>query len=268
MRFKVLVDNNTYIDEYFVGEPALSYFIEDNQSKILFDTGYSDVFLKNAEKMGIDLKQVDTIVFSHGHNDHTRGFQYLHEYTNLSNVTVVAHPFCFQSKIFELEDIGSPFSAEKMKNICKLKLSDVPLQISENITFLGEIPNINDFEVRRTIGACNNNGMWIEDTLKEDSALVYRGEEGLFIITGCSHSGICNIVEYAKRVCNEDQIAGIIGGFHLFEVDEQLIKTIDYLGRNQVKHLYPCHCVSFQAKARLNETIRVNEVGVGLTLEL
>ena len=75
MKLTVLVDNNTFIDEYYFGEPGVSYYIEDGGAKILFDCGYSDVFMANAEKMGIDLGKVDTIVFSHGHNDHTRGFR-------------------------------------------------------------------------------------------------------------------------------------------------------------------------------------------------
>ena len=63
----------------------------------------------------------------------------------------------------------------------------------------------------------------------DDSALVYCGEKGLTIITGCSHSGICNITEYAKAVCGDDRIAGIIGGFHLLEITPQVEKTADYL---------------------------------------
>lgn len=54
MKLKVLVDNNTYIDRYYLGEPAVSYYIEDKDTKILFDTGYSDIFISNSKKMGID----------------------------------------------------------------------------------------------------------------------------------------------------------------------------------------------------------------------
>ena len=55
MKLKVLVDNNTYIDRYYLGEPAVSYYIEDGNTRLLFDTGYSDAFVSNAEKMGMDL---------------------------------------------------------------------------------------------------------------------------------------------------------------------------------------------------------------------
>ena len=66
MKLKVLVDNNTYIDQYYCGEPAVSYYIEDEGKRLLLDVGYSDVFIKNSKAFGIDLASIDTIVFSHG----------------------------------------------------------------------------------------------------------------------------------------------------------------------------------------------------------
>ena len=64
----------------------------------------------------------------------------------------------------------------------------------------------------------------IDDTINDDSVIVYKSEKGLFVITGCSHSGICNIIEYAKKVCNDNRLYGVIGGFHLFDVNERLEK--------------------------------------------
>ena len=58
MRLTVLMDNNTYIDRYYLGEPAVAYYIEDGEKKILFDTAYSGAFLNNADAMGIDLKNI------------------------------------------------------------------------------------------------------------------------------------------------------------------------------------------------------------------
>ncbi|MBQ1439018.1 MAG: MBL fold metallo-hydrolase [Solobacterium sp.] len=79
MKLTVLTDNNTIIDRYYLGEPALSFYLEDGDRRILFDTGYSDVFLRNAEALGIDLHAITDIVLSHGHNDHTGGLRYLLE---------------------------------------------------------------------------------------------------------------------------------------------------------------------------------------------
>lgn len=105
-----------------------------------------------------------------------------------------------------------------------------------------------------------------EDYVSEDSALVYQGKEGLTIITGCSHSGICNITEYAKKVCGDSRIAGIIGGFHLFTLSEQLNNTITYFEKNRIQNLYPCHCVSFEVKAEIHKKIPIHTVGVGMYL--
>lgn len=151
-----------------------------------------------------------------------------------------------------------------------LQLSKAPIKISANITFLGEIPVSNQFEVRQGFGSIfdEEHRYLGADYVMDDSALVYQNDKGLFIITGCSHSGICNIVEYAKQVCNEQRIIGIIGGFHLFEASEQLTKTINYFVQNGIDNLYPCHCVSFMAKAEINKMIPIHEVGVGLSIEV
>lgn len=268
MNLTVLVDNNTYIDRYYIGEPALSFYIEDGNDKILFDTGYSDVLLQNARAMNIDLDKISTIVISHGHNDHTGGLTYVGEKWDISNGKLVAHPDAFKEKWYENEKIGAPFTSDQMKNMCKLSLSKSPEQISDNIVFLGEIPKMNEFEHRKVIGSQKDGRIESEDLVLDDSAIVYKSESGLFLITGCSHSGICNMLEYAKEVCREDKILGVIGGFHLFERDIQLQKTIQYMKVNQIKEIYPCHCVSFQAKAEMNQYLPITEVGVGLSIKI
>ncbi|MCI8569328.1 MAG: MBL fold metallo-hydrolase [Bacilli bacterium] len=267
MKFRVLVDNNTIIDEYYLGEPGVSYYIEDGADVILFDTGYSSVFLENAGRMNIDLNKVNKTVISHGHNDHTGGLKYF--FNKKSNTELIAHPDCFNYK----EDkeglyIGSPFSKEELSKICKINLSKKPVQVSENIIYLGEIPTINEFEARYAIGKCDIDGERINDTIKDDSAIVYKSNNGLFVITGCSHSGICNILEYAKKVCNDNRIYGVIGGFHLFDVDERLKATVNYLKENDIKLLYPCHCVSLKAKIEMAKKLDIREVGVGLEIDI
>ncbi len=96
MKLRVLVDNNTIIDEYYLGEPGVSYYIEDGSDIILFDTGYSSVFLENASRMNVDLNKVNKIVISHGHNDHTGGLKYF--FNKKSNTELIAHPDCFNYK--------------------------------------------------------------------------------------------------------------------------------------------------------------------------
>ncbi len=267
MELKVLEDNNTFIDMYYFGEPAVSYYIEDGNDKILFDTGYSGIFVKNAELLNINLDNINKLVISHGHNDHTGGLKSF--FAKERHIELIAHPDCFEHKEDENGSyIGSPLSKDKLAQMCKLNLSKKPIKISEHLTFLGEIPSSNDFEVRYPIGKRMADSKKVEDNVIDDSAIVYQSENGLFVITGCSHSGICNILEYAKKVCGDNRIYGVIGGFHLFDIDERLEKTIGYLLENNIPLLYPCHCISLKAKIEMAKKLDIKEVGVGLIINI
>lgn len=267
MKLKVLVDNNTYIDQYYYGEPAVSYYIEDEDTSLLLDVGYSDLFLRNSAALGVDLENISAIVISHGHDDHTRGLKYYFEEKYKNNISIIAHPDAFKEKVVGDLKICSPILEEELKEKCNLILSKEPVKVSKHITFLGEIPQTNHYENRKPIGKQIVDGTLVDDYVIDDTALVYKYENGIYIITGCSHSGICNIIEYAKKVCKENRVIGVIGGFHLFEVTEQVNKTIEYLQENNLKELYPCHCTSFAVRAEIHKRLPVKEVGVGLEIE-
>lgn len=268
MKLTVLVDNNTYIDQYYWGEPALCILLETADRTLLFDTGYSHAFLENSAKLGRSLADVDTIVLSHGHNDHTRGLLALAQTGLLAGKTVLAHPLCFQPKRLDGLDIGSPLTKEALAESCTLRLSATPVELTPDLTYLGEIPVTVPFEPRTPLGEYWDGAKWRPDMLRDDSALVYHDKNGLFLITGCAHSGICNLIAYAKRLFPDQPVRGILGGFHLFDVDQRLQDTITYFQKEGIQQLYPCHCVSFQAKAAMHQTIPLHEVGVGLELNL
>ena len=102
MELTVLVDNNCYIDKYYLAEPALSFYIEDKELRILFDCGYSDVFYKNAKAMNIDLTKLTHVVLSHGHNDHTGGLKYLVKKQNCTDIKLIANSNCFNKKVLPI----------------------------------------------------------------------------------------------------------------------------------------------------------------------
>lgn len=268
MKLSVLVDNHTYIDRYFLGEPAVSYYLEIDECRILFDTGYSAIVFSNAGKMGIDLSGLTHIVLSHGHNDHTNGLRYLKEHIDTSAIELIAHPDCFCPKRDGEEWIGSPMSRQEVEAQLRYRPECDPFWISQNCVFLGQIPQTNTFEVRQKIGEQRKHGAWQPDEVLDDTAVACRTDRGLFLITGCSHSGICNIMDYAMEICKEKRIAGILGGFHLFENDSRLAETIRHMEEKQVQKVYPCHCVSLLAKARMMEKLAVEEVGTGLKIEI
>ena len=155
MKLTVLVDNNTLIDRYFLAEPAISLLIEQGGKRILLDVGYSDIFLKNAQKMNIDLRTLDYVVISHGHLDHTGGLDPLVRLYTESKIegipherpTILAHPLAFFSKSTDdLNEIGSLISQNKLSRHFAIKLSKDPMWLTERLLFLGEIERKNDFE--------------------------------------------------------------------------------------------------------------------------
>jgi len=134
-----------------------------------------------------------------------------------------------------------------------LTLSDKPVRITDDLVFLGEIPRKFAFEH--------------SDGLLDDSALAYRSPEGLVIITGCSHAGICNITEYAREVCGEKNVRDIIGGLHLLSPEpKRFAKTGKYLNRLHLDALHACHCTSLPAKLALADYCPVQEASVGMKI--
>jgi len=261
MKLTVLADNNTLIDQYFLAEPALSFYIEDSGKKILFDAGYSDVFIKNAAKLGIDLKTLDYVVISHGHLDHTRGLNHLiklYKKSKFKKPKLIAHPAALMPKFFGKQQIGSNLSPKTMTKYFDVILTDKPYNLTKNLIFLGAVPRKNNFEI------CNICG----DTLQDDSALAFRGKGGLTIITACSHAGIVNICEHAKNICRANKIAAVIGGLHLLgPAPKQISQTVKYLKKQKLQKLYPCHCVDLNSKIKLSASAPLGEVGSGLKLE-
>ena len=272
MKLTVLVDNNTLIDRYFLAEPGLSLFIEDGGQKILFDCGYSDIFLANARKMGLTLHDLDHVVLSHGHLDHTWGLEALVrrlceerlEGRTCRRPRLTAHPEAFTSiGLDENPELGPLLEPGKLSRHFDLHLTAAPEALGDRLLFLGEIPRRHGFEAAQGIGV--KAGETRPDTIPDDSALVWRGDEGLVIITGCSHAGICNIADHAVALTGESRIQDIIGGLHLLSPSAaRLHGTVEHLRALAPRTMSPCHCTDLASKIALAGAAPLREVGVGL----
>ena len=150
LKLTVLIDNNTLtqIDADLRGEPGLCFYIEYGPKKILFDTGYSRLFIENAHKMRIKLHDIDYIVLSHGHLDHTWGLVSLIQLHNtwttqklfFKRPKLFAHPDVFLAKTVNKKgQIGSLLNQEEISMRMDLRLSKSPVWISNRLVFLGEI---------------------------------------------------------------------------------------------------------------------------------
>lgn len=247
MIIKVLVEDNNEINEH-----GLSLYIEYADEKILFDAGQSDLFLRNAEKMGVNLSLIDFIVLSHGHYDHGNGL------VHLSNRTLLCHPDVFLRRYRDETYIGLNQTKESIEEKFDLITSRKPYFITKDICFLGEV------NPRKTKYVLDDGSI---DYIPDDSALAIQSKDGIIIITGCSHAGILNIIEKSKDVFNEDKIYAIIGGFHLKEVNSTL-DVVDE-GLKNIDHIYTGHCTSQQVMEYLNKKgLKVNQLSSLMTIEI
>jgi len=254
MQISVLTDN--LAGSFTMAEHGLSYLIEYDNRRILFDTGQSDMFIKNAKTMNVSLENIDMIVLSHGHFDHGNGLEFLF------GLTLVCHPECFVKRYRKLDHtyIGLKNSKEELSELFNLITSDGSYKISEKIYFLGEIPRLTNFESKNTTFVLENGN---PDFVMDDSAIVMILPEGLFVVTGCGHAGVVNTLEHAKRITGLNEIYGIMGGFHLKDIDLQTRETINYLKANRIKHILPSHCTTNPALKFFHETFKSKQVKTG-----
>ena len=247
MIIKVLVEDHNKINEH-----GLSFYIESNGQKILFDTGQSDLYYKNAKEMGIDLSMIDLVVLSHGHYDHGNGL------THLGGVTLVCHPKVFSKRYRNKKYIGINQSRKEIEEKFDLVTSKKPYFITKDICFLGEV------KPRATNYTLEDGSI---DYIPDDSALAINTENGLVVITGCSHAGIINIIQRSQEVFKKDKIYAVIGGFHLKEINSALDRVAKAL--KNIEIIYTGHCTKKQVIDYLNKKgLKVNALRSLMTIEI
>jgi 7,8-dihydropterin-6-yl-methyl-4-(beta-D-ribofuranosyl)aminobenzene 5'-phosphate synthase len=263
MKLTVLVDNAP--NGELQAEHGISYFIEHNENYILFDTGHSDLFLKNAQKLNINIEKIQNIVLSHGHWDHGNGLTHISRGIKKNLIT---HPYSFLKRYRKSDHsyIGLNEDWSFYNKHFKLISTRLPYNISNEIIFLGEIPRENDFEAKETSYIDQKND---PDFVLDDSALaIILDNSTLAIILGCSHSGVCNIIDYAMKITGIEKIKFIIGGFHLKNIDKKTLKTIECLKKMNIEQLFPSHCTQLPALAAFYNEFKIKQVKTGDIFEI
>lgn len=262
-----LVDNTVYMTG-LKSEHGLSLFLEFDREKILFDCAQSNLLIKNAELLGVDLKTLDKIIISHGHYDHTGGLLAVLKYIK-KEVKVYCSPKIFEKKLSETKDkkqsyrfIGMPEKKEVYENngavFCFVTK---PEEISRNI-FLSAAVKTGFFEAAKKNPFFKEvNSRIIADDMSDEVTFYYFGENINLIITGCAHRGIINILRHfgeikekiilknKKDSCKAKKYSDqklVIGGLHLFDEEENsLTKTLEELDSFRIKKIVPMHCSGF-----------------------
>lgn len=268
-----------------VAEHGLSLLItlyrDDETHTILFDTGYSSIgVLHNMAMLDIDPAQIEALVISHGHMDHTGTLYPLLDKIS-GPVPLVVHPDAFLSpRYFALDDGRKLLFPETLKksemekrNVQVLESRNPTLIAGDTALVTGEVERTTTYEKGLPNALLERNGAIEKDPILDDQAIAVNLKgKGLVIISGCAHAGIMNTILYAMKLTAVPSIQAVLGGFHLsgafFEpIIEDTIKDLKKLGP---KVLVPMHCTGWKAIHRFSEEFPeafiLNSVGSRFTI--
>jgi len=256
LRITTLSDNTAGRGR-FLAEWGLSFLVETDEVNILFDTGKSISARHNANTVRFDLNQIDKIVLSHGHNDHTGGLRQILRKMK-KEVEIIAHPDIWSAKYRRRQGeadkyIGIPFQRQKLESLgARFNLTTKPLKITDSIMTTGEIPMATEFEQIDPNLFVKEDGGLQPDKLLDDLALVIKTEAGLVVVLGCAHHGIINTLYHAQQLTGVKSIHAVLGGAHLISASEERIRlTIAALKELGVQRLGLCHCTDMPAACLL-----------------
>ncbi len=242
---------------------------------ILFDAGVSaNGVVENALHMGIDLKEVEYVVLSHGHHDHIGGLPKVVEAINRENLVLVAHEDMFRRR-GTLTAKGEIREYQPFPQIPQLKEEKIacttqPMLIADGLGLVtGEIPRSVEFEKGIVNNQVFRDGVWTPNSdMLEERALVFDVEgKGLVVISGCAHAGIINTLRCAQAVTDNNEVYAVFGGFHLAgrEFEKRIEPTVSELKKFEPKLVAASHCTGWRALCALHrgfpEAYVANAVG-------
>jgi 7,8-dihydropterin-6-yl-methyl-4-(beta-D-ribofuranosyl)aminobenzene 5'-phosphate synthase len=256
-------------------EHGFSCLVTIGDVRVLFDAGLTpDGLVENMRRLELKPGDIDVIVLSHGHWDHTTGMDGLIGAVGRAGLPVLIHP-----EFWSRRRVALPAGPVELPSTSRTALEGAGFEIVEQrqpsflldgtLLVTGEVDRTTDFEQGHPLFEAYRDGHWQPDPLVlDDQALVanVRGK-GLVVLTGCGHSGIVNILRYVRKLTGEPRIHAVIGGFHLSgPLFEKIIPpTVGALAELAPDYLVPCHCTGWRAihalAARFPDAFIQNSVG-------
>ncbi len=251
-------------DDQGFGEWGFAALVEVDGRRILFDTGANDdTVQRNLKVMGLDLSDVEVVILSHNHADHTTGLLPLRRQFAAKNPKAVSKVYAgtglFWPRITaagQLDDrmarIKRDFEATGGSVIDVAK----PLEIVPGVWLTGPVPRIHPERNWSNVGKVRTAAGDVEDTVPEDMTLVFQTAQGLVYLFGCGHAGVINTLAHARTTIDPSPVKAVIGGLHLFAATEQhLAWTAAQLKSFGVQQLVGAHCTGIESVYRIRELV-------------
>ncbi|WP_066636921.1 MBL fold metallo-hydrolase [Desulfolucanica intricata] len=242
----------------YLAEHGLSILVEYGDYKVIFDTGQGISAAQNADKLGVNLREINDIALSHGHFDHTGGLKYILDRTGPKNI--YTHPDSLAAKYRLVKDniykaMGLPYNIKEIQKCgANFILNSKPVELYPGVILTGEIPRKVAFEPTAEGHVILEGENYRRDFLLDDQALSVTTPYGLVVILGCAHAGIINTLCYIKELTGTKKIFAVVGGTHLIEAGpERLELTISALKEMEVEKIAVSHCTGFRAQVALQQ---------------
>ena len=208
-----------------IGEWGYSALIEVDGRKILFDTGNRpETVLQNANDLGIDLSDVEDVILSHNHGDHTGGLETLTKALRKKNPKALSLVHVGKG-IFQQRARRDNHMLAMKKRLQQggvvFKAYTQAQQIFPGVWLTGHVPRVHPEKNWGRNGRIVTADGEVEDNIPEDMSLVINTEQGLVLISGCGHAGIINTMEHIVKQTQVENVFTAIGGFHLVNADDK-----------------------------------------------